>query len=74
MLRIDPEKVQPEQLADLKSRCNTSDATHALTFIVVHPEGNRLYSTMIRVASSATMTKYLSETFGESNVLLDTER
>jgi DNA polymerase III subunit alpha len=74
VLRIDPEKVQPEQLADLKSRCNTSDATHALTFIVVHPEGNRLYSTMMRVASSATMTKYLSETFGESNVLLDTER
>ncbi|MFN6134981.1 MAG: OB-fold nucleic acid binding domain-containing protein, partial [Bacteroidota bacterium] len=74
VVRVDPDKVQPRQLEDLKSRCNTSDATHALTFIVAHPEGNRQYSTMTRVASSTSMTKYLCETFGESNVLIDTER
>jgi DNA polymerase-3 subunit alpha len=74
VVRIDPDKVTPEQLESLKARCNTSDATHSLTFVVAHPEGKRQYSTMTRIASSTAMTKFLCETFGESNVLIDTER
>jgi DNA polymerase-3 subunit alpha len=74
VVRIDPDKVTPGQLESLKARCNTSDATHSLTFVVAHPEGKRQYSTMTRIASSTAMTKFLCETFGESNVLIDTER
>ncbi|MEY3386801.1 MAG: polymerase alpha subunit [Bacteroidota bacterium] len=74
ILRLDPDKVAPDTLADLKQRCNTSDATHSLGFVVVHPDGNRQYLSMARIASSAEMTRYLCRTFGESNVLFDTER
>ena len=74
IVRIDPEKVEPGMLESLKQHCNTSDASHSLTFVVAHPDGNRQYTTMTRIATSQSMTKFLCDTFGESNVLIDTER
>ncbi|MCX6139856.1 MAG: OB-fold nucleic acid binding domain-containing protein, partial [Candidatus Kapabacteria bacterium] len=71
---IRPDLVIDEQLVKLKDRCNTSDADDSLSFVVMHPEGKRQYSTMMKIKTSKENTAFLVSTFGESNVLIDTER
>lgn len=71
---IRPGEHSDEQLQALKQFCNTSDAQDQLSFVVMHPEGKRLYSTMSKIKYSQQTTKALFEIFGESNVLVDTER
>ncbi|MBK7032138.1 MAG: DNA polymerase III subunit alpha [Ignavibacteria bacterium] len=71
---IRPDAVNDEQLAKLKDRCNTSDAEDSLSFVVIRPDGKRQYSSMMKIKTSKENTAFLCSTFGEANVLIDTER
>jgi DNA polymerase-3 subunit alpha len=71
---IRPDEHTDEQLKSLKQRCNTSDAQDQLSFVVMHPEGKRLYTTMSKIKYSQVTTKFLCSTFGDANVLVDAER
>jgi DNA polymerase-3 subunit alpha len=71
---IRPDEHTDEHLRALKERCNTSDAQEQLSFVVMHPEGKRLYTTMSKIKFSQETTKFLCSTFGEANVLVDAER
>ena len=71
---IRPEHVSNEQLELLKEKCNTSDADNSLSFVVMRPDGKSQYSTMMKIKTSKENTSFLCSTFGESNVLIDTDR
>jgi len=71
---IRPDRVTDDHLRELKERCNTRDAEDSISFIVMHPEGKRQYLTTMKIKTSKENTAFLCSTFGESNVLIDTER
>ena len=71
---IRPDRVTDEHLRELKDRCNTRDADDSISFVVMHPEGRRQYLTTMKIKTSKETTAFLCSTFGESNVLIDTER
>lgn len=73
VLRLDAERVQVEQLQTLRERCNVGEATASLTFIVNRPDGKVQYHTMAKIPYSNETTAFLKETFGDANVLLETE-
>ncbi len=74
IVRIDPNTASEEKLEQLRSRCNTGVADGQLTFVVAHPDGNRTYRTMMKITSSSETMTFLRDTFGKSNVLIDTDR
>jgi DNA polymerase-3 subunit alpha len=71
---IRPENVTEDQLAKLKERCMSSTAEDDITFIVMRPDGRRQYHSMLKINATRENTAFLAETFGEANVVIDTER
>ena len=71
---IRPDRVTDDHLRELKDRCNTRDADNSISFVVMHPDGRRQYLTTMKIKTSKETTAFLCSTFGESNVLIDTER
>jgi len=71
---IRPQSVGEDQLTKLKERCNSADADHSLSFVVMRPEGRRQYSTTMKIKTSRENTAFLIATFGEQNVLINTDQ
>ena len=73
VIRIDSGKDKEAELRELRRHCNSVEATSSLTFVVSKPDGAVQYMTMMKLLANKDTTKYLSEKFGESNVVLNVE-
>jgi len=73
LIRVNPDQVEYDTLKQLRDRCNTSDAMDSLKFLVVKGEGRVQYTSMLKIKASKETTKFLTESFGDGNVLIDVE-
>ncbi len=69
-LRIDPSRVNVEQLKEIRQHCNTDGAESRITFTVQTPERTVQYDTMIKIRQSAETEAILCKILGEHNVRL----
>ncbi|MCU0329947.1 MAG: DNA polymerase III subunit alpha [Candidatus Kapabacteria bacterium] len=68
VVRLQPDLVEDDALAELRSRCGTADAMQSMTFVVPKTQGQVTYVSGVKVAVSDEMTSYLTQTFGDHNV------
>lgn len=73
VVRVLPDLHTPEVIADFRKRCQESEGSDVLQFVVAKPEGRVHYTSMVRVRYSPALTKWITEAFGDTNVIIHTE-
>jgi len=73
VVRVLPDVHTAETIADFRKRCQESEGSDILQFVVAKPEGRVNYTSMVRVKYSPALTKWIIEAFGDTNVIIHTE-